>query len=117
MNVQLAGALRVSPGDRLNLESMSGDWIDLAYNGDDPGPPDGPRVATTVVGIARASADFGRLKAVLYLTPAFTAHYGSAINAYPSVEATASEAARDQLRDRGAARVPGHGGRTVAIRG
>jgi hypothetical protein len=106
MNAQLAGALRVSPGDRLDLESMSGDWIDRAYNGDAPGPPDGPRVATTVVGIARGSADFGRLKAVLYLTPAFTAHYSAGINAYPFIEATASAEARDRLHGEGLAGFP-----------
>lgn len=106
INAQLAEALRVSPGDRINLESMSGDWIDLAYNGGDPGPPDGPRVATTVVGIARGSADFGRLKAVLYLTPAFTARYGADINAYPFIEAGASEGARDRLHREGLAGFP-----------
>jgi hypothetical protein len=101
INDELAGALRVSPGDRINLESMTADWIDLAYNGADAGPPDGPRVAMTVVGIARGSADFGRLKAVVYLTPAFTARYGADINSYPFIEATASKAARDRLHREG----------------
>jgi hypothetical protein len=106
INDELARALRVSPGDRISLESMSRDWIHLTYNGGDAGPPDGPRVAITVVGIARGSADFGRLKAVMYLTPAFTAHYGADVNSYQFVEATASEAARDRLHREGLAGFP-----------
>ena len=106
LNEELAGALGLSPGDRMTWESMSADWIHISYNGGDPGPPDGPRVATTVAGIARGPADFGRLKAVVYLTPAFTARYGAGINSYPFIDARASEGARDRLQSTGLAGFP-----------
>ncbi len=35
------------------LESVTDEWIEVAYTGGDPGLPDGPRVEVRVVGVAR----------------------------------------------------------------
>ncbi|MEO5839359.1 MAG: ABC transporter permease [Acidimicrobiales bacterium] len=83
----LAGALSLRPGDSMQLESMSNEWIQKAFTGGDPGPPDGPVVDVAIVGIARTPADFGRYKGVLEVTPAFVEKYGDQIRVYRSIHA------------------------------
>jgi hypothetical protein len=82
----LASRLGLGVGDATTLESMTPKWIDAAFNGCAPGPPDGPRIPVRIVGLARSPADFGRLKGVLYLTPAFLARYRDRILVYDHVE-------------------------------
>jgi putative ABC transport system permease protein len=86
----LAGALGLRAGARMQLESMSNAWVDIAFNGGDPGAPDGPLVDVTIVGIARTPADFGRYKGVIEVTPAYVETYGSEIRIYRSIHAQLS---------------------------
>jgi putative ABC transport system permease protein len=75
LSEKLAADLGVEVGDSLTLESMTARWTEAAYNGGDPGAPDGPRVKVEVVGLSRSPADFGRWKGLLHLSPAFVDHY------------------------------------------
>jgi ABC-type lipoprotein release transport system permease subunit len=84
---KLADDLGVSVGDVLPLESMTDEWVDIAYNGGDPGDPDGPPIDATVVGIARSPADFGRFVAIMHLSPAFVSEYRGQMRMYAHVEA------------------------------
>ncbi len=84
---RLASKLHVHVGDRIALESMTDAWVDVAYNGGDPGPPDGPQVEVEVVGIARSPVDFGRWAGLIHLTPAFAQRYDRAIRSYAFAEA------------------------------
>lgn len=86
----LANDLALRPGARMQLESMSNAWIEIAFNGGDPGPPDGPVVDVTLVGVARTPADFGRYKGAIEVTPAFIETYGSQIRIYRSIHAQLS---------------------------
>lgn len=83
----LASALKLHVGDHLTLESMTNAWVDSAYNGGDPGPPDGPVVPVTVVGLARSPVDFGRWTGLIHLTPAFAKRYLDEIRVYTFAEA------------------------------
>ncbi|MEO8693284.1 MAG: ABC transporter permease [Acidimicrobiales bacterium] len=83
----LARALSLRPGDPMQLESMSNEWVDSLFNGGDPGPPDGPVVDATVVGIARTPADFGHYQGMIEVTPAYVDAYGSQIRLYRSIHA------------------------------
>lgn len=87
MSEDLAAELDVVVGDTVALESMSDGWVDAAFNGGDPGPPDGPVVEAVLVGLARTPADFGRWAAVLHLTDAFADRYVDEIRIYDLVEA------------------------------
>lgn len=91
----LAAELDVSVGDKLVLESMTDAWVDSAFNGGDPGPPDGPRIETTVVGVVRTPADFGRWRGVMHLSPAFVARYDGQMRMYGWVEARLAAGAAD----------------------
>ena len=79
INSRLAARLQLGVGDRLPLESMSPDYVRLAFSGQDPGFPDGPRVEARVVGITREPADFSRHEGVLRLSSDFVRRYGSEI--------------------------------------
>lgn len=83
----LASDLDVSVGDVLRLESMTDAWVDVAFNGGDPGPPDGPAIRARVVGIARSPADFGRWQGLLHFSPAFVERYADQIRTYGWVDA------------------------------
>jgi hypothetical protein len=85
LSEQLAADLGVRPGDRLALESMTFEWVEEAYRGGDPGPPDGPRMEVTVTGLARTPAEFGQRPNVIHLTPAFAAEYGDDMRAYQQI--------------------------------
>ena len=97
----LASRLRLGVGDATTLDSMTPKWIDAAFNGCAPGPPDGPRIPVRIVGLARAPADFGRLKGVLYLTPAFLARYRDRILVYDHVEIRLAQGAPRAAIERG----------------
>lgn len=71
LSASLAEALGAEPGDELRLESMTREWVDAAYSGRDPGPPDGPTPTVTVTGIARSPVEFGARSSVIHLTAAF----------------------------------------------
>ena len=91
---KLAATIGVGLGDSVMLESMSRDWVDLAFNGGDPGPPDGPKVQVRVVGLSRTPGDFGRLEGILLLSPAFVARYGDQLRVDVGVLARLSDDAR-----------------------
>jgi len=93
----LASDLALRVGDRLVLESMTSAWVDKAFNGSDPGPPDGPQVEVVLVGLARTPADFGRYSGVLHLTAAFADRYQDQVRSYNVVAATLTDAKRTQL--------------------
>jgi putative ABC transport system permease protein len=95
---KLAATLGVRVGDTMTLESMTSAWVDLAFNGGDPGPPDGPKVEVEVVGLSRTPADFGRMKGVLHLSPAFVDRYGDQLRAYNGVHVRLSDKALRQMR-------------------
>ena len=76
MSEDLAAKLGVTVGDAVVLESMTSSWVDVAYKGGDPGPPDGPRVKVVVVGLSRVPTDFGRLEGLLHLGSAFVERFG-----------------------------------------
>ena len=61
---------------------MTSAWVDIAFNGGDAGPPDGPTVEVEVVGLARSPADFGRWSGVIHLTPAYAARHQDQVHAY-----------------------------------
>jgi predicted lysophospholipase L1 biosynthesis ABC-type transport system permease subunit len=86
LSERFAQDLGVSVGDVLPLESMSDAWVDVAFNGGDPGPADGPKMRPTVVGLARSPADFGRYQGIMHFSPAFVARYGSGMRTYEHVE-------------------------------
>ena len=88
---KLAADLAVQVGDNMTLESMTSEWVDVAFNGGEPGPPDGPRVDVAVVGLSRTPADFGRLRGVLHLSPAFVERYGDQLRLYAGVHVRLSE--------------------------
>jgi hypothetical protein len=84
----LADELDVDVGDSFALESMSEEYVDIAYAGGDPGPPDGPVIDVEVVGLARTPADFGRFAGrVLHLSPAFAARFEDRIRIHAWVSA------------------------------
>lgn len=87
LSEDLAAALGVAVGDSITLESMSHDWVEVAFNGGDVGPPDGPTVPVRIVGLARTSADFGRWTAVLHLTDAFADRFDDQVRTYDLAEA------------------------------
>lgn len=96
----LAKALGAGVGARIALESMTSAWVDKAFSGQDPGPPDGPEIDALVVGLARSPADFGRWKGMIHLTPAFLERYGDRIRTYSSVEARLTDAGRRLVETR-----------------
>lgn len=104
MSEDLAAELDVVVGDTVALESMSHDWIEVAFNGGDPGPPDGPTVSAQLVGLARTPADFGRWDGVMHLSPAFADRYAGQVRTYDLVEvrlepATLRQAVEEQRFD------------------
>ena len=101
---KLARQLGVTVGDRIVLETMTSKWADLANNGGDPGPPDGPKVSVKVVGLSRTPADFGRMKGLLRLSPAFVQRYGHRLRTYAGVHLRLTAAA---LRDAQRAKLRG----------
>jgi hypothetical protein len=96
---KLAAALGVTAGDTIELESMTDRWINASFNGRDPGPPDGPRLTGKVVGVARTPGDFGKLRGILFMSPAFVAQYGSQLRTYTGAHAQLSDIAARQARD------------------
>jgi len=72
MSDALVAALELQVGDELVLESMSSAWVDSAYSGQIPGPPDGPKVTVELVGVTRTLADFDRYVGVLNLYHRFS---------------------------------------------
>jgi len=95
----LAAELGISLGETVTLESMTTRWVEVANNGGDPGPPDGPKVKVVAVGLSRTPADFARWDGLLHLSPAFVARYGNGIRVSPSVEIRLSqEASRQAVR-------------------
>jgi ABC-type lipoprotein release transport system permease subunit len=93
LSERLAHELGAEVGDVVPLESMTNEWIELSLNGGNPGAPDGPKVDATVVGIARSPADFSRLRALLYLSPAFVERYGDDMRTYTLLRAQVTPAA------------------------
>ena len=93
LNADFASDLAVGPGATLPLESMTFEWIEEAYQGGDPGAPDGPAMDVTVTGIARTAAEFGRYPAVMHLTPAFFERYGDQMRHHDFVNARLTTAA------------------------
>lgn len=87
LSEQLARDLGVGPGDRIELASMTEQFVDDLYEGrkgfDEP--PDGPRIDTLVTGLARSPAEFGVRPNVIHLTPAFVAEFDGEIRRYDFV--------------------------------
>ncbi|MGH7342338.1 MAG: hypothetical protein ACREKH_17770, partial [Candidatus Rokuibacteriota bacterium] len=98
LSEELAASLGVSVGETVTLESMTAKWVDVAFNGGDPGPPDGPRVDAQVVGLARTPADFERWQGILFMSPAFVERYGGELNAYHGIYAQLSDDASRQAQ-------------------
>jgi hypothetical protein len=98
---KLAADLGLAVGDVLSLESFTTEWVEIAFNGGEAGPPDGPRVDVEVVGLARTPADFGRWKGVMLLSPAFVARYAGQMRVYSFVSARLTPEATRQARDGG----------------
>jgi ABC-type lipoprotein release transport system permease subunit len=96
---KLASALGVRVGDDVVLESMTDKWVQAAFNGGDPGAPDGPKVRVDVVGLFRTPADFARFSGVLRLSPAFVAEYGMQVHVYSGVYVQLSHDAARRARD------------------
>ena len=92
----LAADMGVSVGDTVTLESMTTSWVEVATNGGDPGPPDGPKVKVLVVGLSRTPADFARWNGLLHLSPAFVERYGDQLRVSASVEIRLSQQASRQ---------------------
>jgi hypothetical protein len=101
----LAKSLGLHAGDPLQLESVSDAYVDIFFAGGDPGPPDGPLVDATIVGIERTPADLGRYKGTIEVTPAYVERYGSQIHAVRSIHARLSSGVdpRALMTDRGSA--------------
>lgn len=97
MSEALAADLGLQVGDRIVLESTSFEWVEVAYNGGDPGPPDGPEVEAELVGLARLPADFGRYEGILHLTPAYADRYEDQVRTYTFIVAATTEAVRARL--------------------
>ncbi|HUS62300.1 MAG TPA: hypothetical protein VMY34_08890, partial [Acidimicrobiales bacterium] len=97
LSEELASELDIAVGDTIEIESMSVEWIDVAFNGGDPGPPDGPVVSLEVVGLARTPADFGRWLGVIHLSPAFAARYEDQVRTYTWVSARVTDASEAGL--------------------
>lgn len=88
----LAADLDLDVGDTIDLESFSNAWVDVAFNGGDPGPPDGPVVSAQLVGLARTPADFSRFAGrIVHLTPAFAARFEDQIRTYTWLSARATD--------------------------
>jgi predicted lysophospholipase L1 biosynthesis ABC-type transport system permease subunit len=85
LSERLAADLGVRSGDSIDLSSMTSSWADRASAGVDAGPPDGPGITATVVGIARSPADFGRWQGVMRLSPAYFEAFGDEVHAFESV--------------------------------
>jgi predicted lysophospholipase L1 biosynthesis ABC-type transport system permease subunit len=89
---ELAAELDIHVGDRIELESMTAAWVEVAFNGGDPGAPDGPVVEVTVVGLARTPADFDRFAGrIIHLSPAFAARFEDQIRTYTWVSARVTD--------------------------
>jgi ABC-type lipoprotein release transport system permease subunit len=96
----LAEELGTGVGDTIEIESMTDSWIDIAFNGGDPGPPDGPVVSVEVVGLARTPADFGRFAGhILHLSPAFAARYEDQIRTYTWASARLTDPSPEGLNE------------------
>lgn len=104
LSERYAAEVGLGVGDRFDLESMSFDWIEQAFNGGDPGAPDGPVVRVKVVGLARTLADFGRWEAVIHLTPEFAARYQAEIRTYDLLQVRLDNDLAERVRNEG--RVP-----------
>ncbi len=85
LSERLAADLGVRTGDTIDLSSMTSSWAERSDAGVDPGPPDGPAITATVVGIARSPADFGRWQGVMRLSPAYFEAYGEQVHAFENV--------------------------------
>jgi predicted lysophospholipase L1 biosynthesis ABC-type transport system permease subunit len=97
MNRALADVLGLRVGDRVVLESVSFEWVDASYSGQDPGPPDGPEVEAELVGVALAPVDFTRTGNVLYLTTAYADRYQDQVRTYGFVNASLTDTRLAQL--------------------
>lgn len=97
LSEELASELAISVGDTIELESMTNDWVDIAFNGGDPGPPDGPVVSVEVVGLARTPADFGRWMGLIHLSPAFAARFEAQMRTYTWVSARVTDPSEEGL--------------------
>lgn len=76
LSESLASDLGLGVGETVTLESATEQWVDIAFQGGDPGPPDGPEVDMKVVGLTRTPADFGRWAGILHLGTEFVNRYG-----------------------------------------
>lgn len=96
---ELAREVDVEVGDRIELESMTDAWVDVAFSGGDPGPPDGPVVPVQVVGLARTPADFGRFAGhILHLSPAFAGRYEDQVRTYTWVSVNVDDPSEASMR-------------------
>ena len=97
MSEALAADLGLHVGDRVDLESMSFEWVETSFNGGDAGPPDGPEVTAELVGLARTPADFGRHEGVLHLTEAYADQHQEQVRTYTFVVASVTDGLRARL--------------------
>ena len=99
LSERLATDLGVSVGDQLQLETATSDWVNLSFSGETPGPPDGPRVTATVVGIGRSPVDFTRFRVAMHMSPAFVADYAAQVDHSMNIEAKLNTEAMQVLRN------------------
>lgn len=97
MNRALSDQLGLHIGDKFDLESETFEWVEAAFSGQEPGPPDGPQTQATLVGLALAPVDFTRTGNVLYLTTAYADRYQDQIRTYSYVHAILTDAKRAEL--------------------
>jgi predicted lysophospholipase L1 biosynthesis ABC-type transport system permease subunit len=98
LSERLAADLGVRTGESIDLSSMTSSWAERASGGVDPGPPDGPAITATVVGIARSPADFGRWQGVMRLSPAYVEAFGDEVHAFENVDVRLSDSAALESR-------------------
>ena len=72
---RFADELDLDAGDTLRLESVTDEWVDVAFSGGDLAPPDGPSFEMTVTGIVRTPVDRGHFSGAMFFTPALMREY------------------------------------------
>lgn len=107
LSTDLAADLGLGPGDELPLESMTQEWVDVAFAGGDPGPADGPSPTMTVTGIARSPAEFVRQASVIHLTPAFVERHAGELLRFDRIHVRLDPAARQEFERRELIVLPG----------
>jgi hypothetical protein len=78
----MAAALGVGVGDRLELQSATEELVFASFEGATSGPPDGPHIDATVTGVTRTPLDFSDRVGLLSLTSAFAERYSPEVQTW-----------------------------------